>query len=77
MKSLRSEEENGVGTQVAPWKRAIITRSMALVPCLLVALHFGNRKDGLDVLNGALATEKQALGTLKSIKNPLKLTEID
>ncbi|CAJ1361042.1 unnamed protein product [Effrenium voratum] len=40
--------------QVAPWKRALITRSMALVPCLFVAVYFGDRRDGLDVLNGYL-----------------------
>eukprot|EP00435_Cladocopium_sp_Y103_P065736 s146_g27.t1 len=40
--------------QVAPWKRALITRSMALVPCLLVAIYFRDRRDGLDVLNGYL-----------------------
>eukprot|EP00434_Breviolum_minutum_P042352 symbB.v1.2.037693.t1/scaffold5636.1/size25103/1 len=40
--------------QVAPWKRALITRSMALVPCLLVAVYFGGKRDGLDVLNGYL-----------------------
>jgi len=40
--------------QVAPWKRALITRSMALVPCLMVAIYFRDRRDGLDVLNGYL-----------------------
>ena len=39
---------------MAPWKRALITRSMALVPCLLVAVYFGGKRDGLDVLNGVL-----------------------
>eukprot|EP00439_Symbiodinium_sp_Y106_P055824 s1461_g7.t2 len=37
--------------KVAPWKRAIITRSMALVPCLAVAVYFGGQRDGLDILN--------------------------
>ncbi|CAE7329161.1 NRAMP2 [Symbiodinium pilosum] len=37
--------------KVAPWKRAIITRSMALVPCLSVAAYFGGQRDGLDILN--------------------------
>ena len=37
--------------KVAPWKRAIITRSMALVPCLSVAVYFGGQRDGLDILN--------------------------
>ncbi|CAE7533887.1 NRAMP3 [Symbiodinium natans] len=37
--------------KVAPWKRAIITRSMALIPCLSVAVYFGGQRDGLDILN--------------------------
>ncbi|CAE8687235.1 unnamed protein product [Polarella glacialis] len=38
--------------KVTPWKRAIITRSMALVPCLSVAIYFGgDRNQGLDMLN--------------------------
>eukprot|EP00913_Durusdinium_trenchii_P000506 g463.t1 len=40
--------------KVPPIKRALITRSMALVPCLLVAFYFRDRRDGLDVLNGYL-----------------------
>jgi natural resistance-associated macrophage protein len=37
--------------QVKPWKRALITRSMALVPTLGVAMHFGGAPSGLDRLN--------------------------
>jgi len=37
--------------QVKSWKRAIITRSMALLPTLLVAIHFGGGREGLDELN--------------------------
>jgi len=40
--------------QVKPWKRAIITRSMALVPTLTVAIYFGGGNTGLDVLNSYL-----------------------
>merc|ERR1712032_1619870 len=41
--------------KVKPWKRAIITRSMALLPTLLVAIHYGGgRHEGLDSLNGYL-----------------------
>jgi natural resistance-associated macrophage protein len=37
--------------KVAPWKRAIITRGIALVPCLTVAAYFGGGHSGLDALN--------------------------
>lgn len=37
--------------KVKPWKRAIITRSMALVPTLLVAVTFGESHGELDALN--------------------------
>lgn len=37
--------------QVAPWKRAIVTRTVALIPCLTVALYFGDGTSGLDTLN--------------------------
>jgi len=40
--------------KVKPWKRAIITRSMALVPCLLVSFYFGGNSGGLDELNSYL-----------------------
>lgn len=40
--------------QVKPWKRAIITRSMALVPTLFVAFYFGGQRSGLDDLNSSL-----------------------
>jgi NRAMP (natural resistance-associated macrophage protein)-like metal ion transporter len=41
--------------QVKPWKRAIITRSMALVPTLAVAVYFGGgHNEGLDSLNSYL-----------------------
>lgn len=39
---------------VAPWKRAIITRGIALVPCLIVAVYFGGGHSGLDLLNSYL-----------------------
>eukprot|EP00931_Biecheleriopsis_adriatica_P048583 TRINITY_DN28082_c0_g1_i1.p1 TRINITY_DN28082_c0_g1~~TRINITY_DN28082_c0_g1_i1.p1 ORF type:complete len:524 (-),score=90.01 TRINITY_DN28082_c0_g1_i1:92-1663(-) len=37
--------------KVAPWKRALITRSLALVPTLSVAILVGGTHGGLDVLN--------------------------
>mmetsp|Transcript_69996 Transcript_69996/g.226423 ORF Transcript_69996/g.226423 Transcript_69996/m.226423 type:complete len:536 (+) Transcript_69996:132-1739(+) len=37
--------------KVKPWKRAIITRSMALVPTLTVSIYFGGGHAGLDALN--------------------------
>merc|ERR1719210_1560485 len=37
--------------KVKPWKRAIITRSMALLPTLTVAIYFGDGRSGLDALN--------------------------
>jgi len=41
--------------KVKPWKRAIITRSMALVPTLAVAIYFGGgQHEGLDSLNSYL-----------------------
>jgi len=40
--------------KVKPWLRAIITRSMALVPCLSVAMYFGGEAQGLDTLNSFL-----------------------
>lgn len=40
--------------KVRPWKRAIITRSMALVPTLFVAFYFGGGNGGLDQLNSYL-----------------------
>lgn len=40
--------------KVKPWKRAIITRSMALIPTLLVAVVFGGQNAGLDALNSYL-----------------------
>lgn len=40
--------------KIASWKRAVITRSFALVPCLLVACMFGGGHSGLDALNGYL-----------------------
>mmetsp|Transcript_51474 Transcript_51474/g.129994 ORF Transcript_51474/g.129994 Transcript_51474/m.129994 type:complete len:535 (+) Transcript_51474:102-1706(+) len=40
--------------QVKPWKRAIITRSMALVPTLAVSVYFGGGHSGLDSLNSYL-----------------------
>lgn len=40
--------------QVEPWIRAIITRSLALVPTLGVAIYFGGGHEGLDALNGYL-----------------------
>merc|ERR1712032_556980 len=36
---------------IHPVKRAIITRSLALVPCLSVAIYFGDGNTGLDQLN--------------------------
>lgn len=39
---------------VAPWKRAVITRSIALVPTLSVAVYFGGGNHRLDVLNSSL-----------------------
>jgi len=40
--------------QVKSWKRAIITRSMALFPTLLVAFYFGGGGSGLDAFNECL-----------------------
>lgn len=40
--------------QVEPWMRAIITRGLALVPTLSVAIYFGGGHEGLDALNGYL-----------------------
>jgi len=40
--------------RVKAWKRAIITRGVALVPCLGVAIYFGGGASGLDALNGYL-----------------------
>jgi len=40
--------------KVKPWKRAIITRSMALVPTLAVSFYFGGGHSGLDTLNSYL-----------------------
>jgi len=40
--------------KVRPWKRAILTRSMALVPTLFVSFHFNNGAGGLDTLNSYL-----------------------
>lgn len=37
--------------QIHPVKRAVITRSLALVPCLTVAVYFGDGNRGLDQLN--------------------------
>lgn len=36
---------------IHPVKRAVITRSLALVPCLSVAIYFGDGNTGLDQLN--------------------------
>jgi len=36
---------------IHPVKRAVITRSLALVPCLTVAVYFGDGNTGLDQLN--------------------------
>ncbi|CAE7750676.1 NRAMP4 [Symbiodinium microadriaticum] len=47
--------------KVAPWKRAIITRSMALVPCLAVAIYFRGQRDGLDILNTYLNVLQSAV----------------
>lgn len=49
--------------KVQPWKRALITRSLALVPCLLVAIYFGDATSGLDQLN-------QYLNVLQSLVLP-------
>lgn len=40
--------------RIASWKRAVITRCFALVPCLFVAYMFGGGHSGLDALNGYL-----------------------
>jgi len=40
--------------KVKPWKRAIITRSMALLPTLFVAIYFNQGQGGLDTLNSYL-----------------------
>mmetsp|Transcript_54854 Transcript_54854/g.117110 ORF Transcript_54854/g.117110 Transcript_54854/m.117110 type:complete len:540 (+) Transcript_54854:240-1859(+) len=40
--------------KVKPWKRAVITRSMALLPTLAVAAYFGSGNAGLDTLNSYL-----------------------
>lgn len=40
--------------KIASWKRAVITRCFALVPCLFVACMFGGGHSGLDALNGYL-----------------------
>merc|ERR1711957_739357 len=40
--------------KIASWKRALITRSVALIPCLAVAMLFNSGKLGLDSLNGFL-----------------------
>mmetsp|Transcript_30818 Transcript_30818/g.88555 ORF Transcript_30818/g.88555 Transcript_30818/m.88555 type:complete len:544 (+) Transcript_30818:148-1779(+) len=40
--------------KVKPWKRAIITRSMALIPTLLVSAYFEGGSVGLDTLNSYL-----------------------
>lgn len=37
--------------QVKPWKRVLITRSMALIPTLSVAIYFGGGNTGLDAFN--------------------------
>merc|ERR1712113_512191 len=37
--------------KVKPWKRVVITRSMALVPTLAVAVYFGGGNTGLDAFN--------------------------
>lgn len=40
--------------KIASWKRAVITRCFALVPCLSVACMFGSGHSGLDKLNSYL-----------------------
>merc|ERR1712232_562728 len=37
--------------KVKPWKRVVITRSMALFPTLTVAFYFGGGNTGLDAFN--------------------------
>jgi len=55
--------------KVKPWKRALITRGMALVPTLAVAVFFGDRHDALDELN-------QYLNCLQSIVLPFALVPL-
>jgi natural resistance-associated macrophage protein len=40
--------------KVKPWKRAVITRGLALVPTLAVAIYVRGSSGGLDTLNGFL-----------------------
>lgn len=55
--------------QVAPWRRAVITRSMALVPCLAVSIYFGDGTSGLDALN-------EYLNVLQSLVLPFALVPL-
>jgi natural resistance-associated macrophage protein 2 len=54
--------------QVAPWKRIVLTRSVALAPTLLVALLAG-KPNKLDVLN-------QWLNILQSIQLPFAVVPV-
>ena len=54
--------------QVAPWKRIVLTRSVALAPTLLVALLAGS-PNKLDVLN-------QWLNVLQSIQLPFAIVPV-
>jgi natural resistance-associated macrophage protein len=55
--------------KVKPWKRALITRSMALMPCLLVAAWAGHRRNALDELN-------EYLNVLQSLVLPFALVPL-
>ena len=54
--------------QVAPWKRIVLTRGVALAPTLLVALLAGS-PNKLDVLN-------QWLNVLQSIQLPFAIVPV-
>jgi natural resistance-associated macrophage protein len=55
--------------EVKPWKRALVTRGMALVPTLGVAILFGDKHDALDQLN-------QYLNCLQSLVLPFALVPL-
>lgn len=58
--------------KVKPWKRAIITRSMALVPTLFVAFYFG----GVGGNNGGLDGLNSYLNVLQSLVLPFALVPL-